>query len=321
VDPSKTTVGEYLEEWLFAQRARLRPTTLASYEAQLRRYVFPRIGAARLQALRPQDLDQVYSDLLEARLSPRSTRYLHSILRKALADAVRKCDVVRNIADLADPPSSSATKAPEMATWTPAELGRFLEFARDHECGPLFRVLAMTGMRRGEVAGLKWADVDLDGATVTIARQVTAVGRELSFTVPKTDRGRRTIDVDAETVTALQAYRRRQLEQRLALGAGWQDHDLVFPAVDGRPMHPDRIGKTFDRLVRASGLPKIRLHDLRHSHASHLIAAGAHPQALAARLGHATPAFTLARYGHLIPGLGASAARAVADLVDGPARG
>jgi integrase len=182
-------------------------------------------------------------------------------------------------------------------------------------------VASMTGARRGEVTGLKWADLDFDGATVTVARQVTAVGRELSFTAPKTDRGRRTIDLDDETVAVLRAHRARPLEQHLALGAGWQDHDLVFTAVDGHPLHPERIGTTFDRLVRRSGLPKIRLHDLRRTPAGHLLAAGVHPQALAARLGHATPASTLQRCGHLIPLLGASAARAVADLVDGPSGG
>ncbi len=323
VVPGRKTVSAYFEEWLAAQRARLRPSTLASYGQQLRLHILPRIGEARLQMLSAKDLDLMYADLLtdgrrdgRGALSHRTVRYCHAIIRKALRDALRKGEITRNVADLADPPSVSAARASEMATWSPAELRSFLDLITDEALAPLFRVAAMTGMRRGEVCGLKWSDIDLDTGAITVLRQVTALGREVRFGDLKTESARRHLDLDHETTTILQAHRSTQLEQRLAVGADWHDHDLVFPAGNGSPIHPDRVGKTFDRLVRTSGLRRLRFHDLRHTHATHLIAAGVHSMVVSERLGHASVAFTLTVYGHVAPGLQASAARAVAELVD-----
>lgn len=170
--------------------------------------------------------------------------------------------------------------------------------------------------------GLRGADVDLDAAVLRV-RQSTSVtyspggGAELHTSSPKTTRSRRTADLDPGTVAVLRAHRRAGLEERMMMGGGFTDRDLVFCAPDGSPVNPDMVSRTFHRLVKSSGLPPIRLHDLRHSHATHLLAAGVNPRIVSERLGHATVAFTLDVYGHALPGQHAEAAAAVAALVHG----
>lgn len=260
----------------------------------------------------------------EGGLSPRSVRYVHGVLRKALADAVRKDTLARNVADLADVPRPRDARPPEMAWWTPLELRRFLDLTATELLGPLFRVAAMTGMRRGEVCGLRWRDIDLDTARLTVRQQLIVVrspGAEnggLRFSEPKTSHGRRSIDLDPETVAVLKTRKRRQAEQRLLMGGEWQDrHDLVFTEEDGRPLDPESMAQVFNRRVARSKLRRIRFHDLRHSHVAHLIAARESPLLIAKRLGHHSAAFSLDKYGHLFEQAGSQAASAVAAMVDG----
>lgn len=324
VPKAATSFGEYLEQWLATLPALgLRPNTIASYSGVLRGRVIPRIGAVKLQRLSPLDLDRLYAELLESGradgrggLSPRSVRYVHAILSHALSDAERKGVVGRNVARLADPPAEQTARR-ELHTWTPDELAAFLKVAATDRLSPAFRLLALTGMRRSEVAGVRWVDLDLDAARVSVRQAITTADYELVVAEPKTARGRRSIDLDQATVSALRAWRAVQLEERMLVGAGWRDHGLVFTLPSGDPVHPNTIGKTFDALVRRSKLPRIRLHDLRHTHASHLLAAGANPKIVSERLGHSSVSFTLDRYSHVMPGQQADAAAAVAALVDG----
>jgi integrase len=208
-----------------------------------------------------------------------------------------------------------------MAWWTPEELSRFLGLMVGEEHFPLYRLASMSGMRRGECCGLKWADVDLDEGRVNV-RQQYVVADHVAYFAPRTksDHGRRTIDLDAKTTAILRTHRAQQVAGRLAAGAGYQDHDLVFCHPDGQPLHPEAVSKTFERRVRRSGLPYIRLHDLRHTHAAHLIAAGQDALVIAKRLGHASVSFTYDKYGHLMAKADSDAATAVAALVDGEAR-
>lgn len=327
VEPSKVTVAEYLEEWLSQQTAAgLRPSTLASYGQKITLHVVPAIGAGRLQGLTATDLDRLYRKLLESGrsdgrggLSPRTTRYVHVILRKSFSDAVRKNLLTRNPTDAADPPSAKAAKAPEGAVWTPGELRTFLEAVADHSLHPLFRTVAMTGLRRGEVLGLTWDAIDLDRALITVTRQLADIdgtGRPI-FGPPKTDHGRRTIDVGRATVEVLRSRRRTALEERLAWGAAYRDHGLVFCKPDGAPLVGDDVSKVFIRLALRAGVPRIRFHDLRDTHASHCIERGMDIKTLSTRLGHASASFTLDVYGHLMPGQQAEAVARVEEMIDG----
>lgn len=246
------------------------------------------------------------------------------MVHKALKDAVDAGTLARNVAEKAKPPSAKSTKAPEMAWWTPPDLRTFLDRTADAPLGALFRVAAMTGMRRGEVCGLRWSDVDLDVGRIDVRQQLTVVrtpgapdGGLLFSERTKTDRGRRTVDLDPGTVAVLRTRRSQQAEHRLAVGAGWSnEHNLVFTEPDVRPLDPESVAQVFNRRVARFKLPRIRFHDLRHTHVAHLIAAGEQPLLIARRLGHASAAFTQDRYGHLFPEAGSQAASAVAAMVD-----
>jgi len=239
-------------------------------------------------------------------------------VRKALQDAFRKGLVVRNVADQASPPKSSNTKPPTPEVWTPDELGRFLADIEGTAHYPLLLVAAMTGMRRGELCGLGWEQVDLERRVLEVTRNLTITDGKIRVGEPKTRRGRRSIDLDARTVEVLRVRRVEQLEQRLQMGEGWQDqHGLVFTMPDGSPWHPQVVSRAFTRLVKSSGLPKLSIHGLRHGHATHLLAAGENPKLVSQRLGHSTVAFTLDTYSHVLPGQQQRAAENVARLVFG----
>lgn len=325
VEPSKLTFGSYLSQWLDTlPSAGRRPSTIDSYRRAINAYVVKDdIAAVPLQSLGALDLDGLYSKLITSGrrdggpLSLRTVRYLHTIIGKALADAERKGTVSRNVARLATPPAAASTRAPEMTVWTPVELKRFLGLVDGHHHGALIRLAAMTGLRRAELCGLRWSDVDLDAGTLVVRQTITTVDHVPTVGAPKTARSRRTLDLDAGTVARLRAHRTAQLEQRMLMGAGWTDHGLVFAMPDGSPWNPDVITRRFSLLVEKAGLPRIRFHDLRHTHASHLLAAGVNVKVVSERLGHASVAFTLDVYAHVMPGQQADAAAAVAAMVDG----
>jgi integrase len=324
VPPSQQKLGEYLDQWLKGlPTSGLRPSTVDGYRRCLL-YVTPALRAKRVDKLTASDLDVLYSDLLasgrrqaEGGLSPRSVRYCHTVIQKALGDAVKKGELARNVATSASPPSAKSTKAPEMSWWTPEQLRTFLALTSDEALGPLFRVAAMTGMRRGEVCGLRWSDVDLEKGRIEVRQQLLALKGKLSFSErTKTDHGRRRIDLDNATVAVLKSQRARQAADRLAMGAGYTHHGLVFTQPDGSPVDPESVAKVFERRVAKSELPRIRFHDLRHTRVAHLIAVGEQPLLIAKQLGHASSSFTMDRYGHLFETAGSGAASAVAAMVD-----
>ncbi len=197
-------------------------------------------------------------------LSPRTVRYIHTILHRALKDAVRWGRLVRNPADAADPPRASADNRPAMKTWTAQQVGTFLVHTAEHRLYAAFVVLATTGMRRGEALGLRWCDLDLDTGRASVAQTVIVVNHQVRIGSPKTTAGRRTVALDPGTVATLREHRRRQLAEWLLMGAGFTDHGLVFCRPDGGPLHPERFSRTFTEQAAKAGLPPIRLHDLRH---------------------------------------------------------
>lgn len=253
----------------------------------------------------------MYADLGET-LSPRTVRYIHAILRRAFADAVKWNRLARSPVDAADPPSPRAGGATTMRTWSSSELAQFLECAGDDRLSACWRFLAMTGCRRGEALGLRWRDLDLDNDRATIMQTVVG-NRVVSET--KTDRSRRTIALDRVSVAALRQHRQDQEEERRLFSASYADSDLVFCQEDGSPLWPRSLTRRFARLVEMAGVPKIRLHDLRHTHATLALQAGVHPKVVQERLGHATISITLDVYSHAIPAMQEEAASKVAALV------
>jgi integrase len=325
VAPARQSLGEYLDKWLAGlPNSGLRASTIDSYSRTLS-YLRSCLGNRRLDQVAAADLDLAYAELLssgrrhrEGGLSPRTVRYAHSILRKAFADAVRKGELSRNPTTAASPPSAKSTKAPEQSWWTPEQLRTFLNATTADPLFPVFRLAAMSGMRRGEVLGVRWGDIDLKRGRVEVRQQIIVInGQVLVSHRLKSDHGRRSIDLDPLTTAALRTHRARQGEQRLMVGTGYRDNDLVFAKPDGEALDPGSVAKMFERRSLKSGLPRVRFHDLRHGHAAHLIAAGRPALEVSRRLGHASVAFTLSHYGHLFESAGTEAAAAVSAMVDG----
>jgi integrase len=320
-EPSKRTVGSWLDEWVGTLR--LSPSTIASYRKNLRLHVTPYIGDVPLARLTSTRLTTLYRDLETggrrdgrggAGLSARTVRYIATIIGKALDAAVDAEPplLAVNPARKAQPPTAKQARSPEMHPWTAGQLATFLAWsAENSQLHAAWRVLAMTGMRRGEVLALRWRDVDTDAATIAIRRSVGVVrnageGAEIREAAPKTDKSRRVIDLDPATVAVLQAWR---WDRELAATELARDSSLVFCDLEGAHLHPERFWRTWKttlarcrRELGADAPPEITIHDLRHTHASLLLSAGEPVKTVSERLGHASVTVTLAVYGHVMPG-------------------
>lgn len=204
-----------------------------------------------------------------------------------------------------------------MKTWTPEQLRTFFDGIVHHRLAAAYVLSATTGLRRGEILGLRWRDLNLVTRRLTVAHTILTVGYQITEGSPKTARWRRSIALDPETVKVLVAHRGRQQQEKALIEAHYQNNDLVFARQDGRPVHPDYFSQTFDRTVQRLKLPKIRLHDLRHTHAALGLAAGVPVKLMSDRLGHATAAFTQDVYMHAIPELEETVADKLGRLVFG----
>jgi len=317
---TRLTVREYLQqEWLPAAMATVRPSTYNSYVQHVDCHVVPFIGTVQLQKLSGATLNGLYAKLAvsgrkngKRGLSPMTVHHVHSCLHRALRDAVRWGRLVRNPADAADPPRLRGS-AHEMRTWGAQQLQVFLGSTKDERLGGLWHLLALTGMRRGEGLGLRWEDVDLQTARLAVRRALIPTGGEVVVSEPKTAKGRRVIALDASTVEVLKAQAARQLAEQS--GAGWSDSGYVFTIASGEPLDPEDVTRYFRQAVKRAMMPQIRLHDLRHTHATLALQAGVHPKVVSERLGHATVAITLDTYSHAIPAMQEEAAALIAELV------
>jgi integrase len=314
VQPSDATLGAFLAAWLEGSRSRLRPTTLAGYRVHVRHNLIPALGAVRLQALTPSRVNAFYASLAAKGLSPKSIRNVHVVLRKALGDGVKWGRLTRNVAALADPPRVSR---PEMKVWTTDQMRAFLAHVQDNRLYAGWLLAVTTGMRRGELVGLRWADVDLEGVRLSVVRAIVLVDGHPTISEPKTAKGRRSLSLDPATVAALRAHRLRQIEEEFAWGAAYQGSGLVLTAEDGSAIHPEHFADLFARFAADAKLPRIRLHDVRHSYATAALAAGISPKVVSERLGHATVGLTLDTYSHVLPSIDEEAAARVAGLILG----
>lgn len=302
VDRRDETLGGFLLSWL--RGLTVRDTTAASYEQQVRLRIIPHIGGLRLQDVDAEDLDTLYRHLERAGsvsggpLAPKSVRKVHEVLSRALGDAARRGYVVRSVATEATPPRP---RRRESTIWSAQQLRAFLSHVEEDRLYALWLLLATTGLRRGEALGLRWDDVDLEAGTIFVHRQRTIAKGQVVVHEVKTGHSRRRIALDSQTLAALRQHRVDQLAERLAADVAWQDTGAVFVALDGRELHPKGVSNGFTEHARTSGLPTIRLHDVRHSYATAALSSGEPITVVSRRLGHASVSITLDVYSHVLP--------------------
>jgi integrase len=314
VKPNKITLGELLRRWL-RDYASMNTTdrTQESYASIVERHLIPALGKVSLVDLQAQTIQGYYAKkLLEGRadgrggLSARSVVYHHRILSKALDYAVKMGLVVRNVAKVVEPPRAARVT---MQTLSPEEVSRFLDVARDTDYYVYFATLLYTGLRRGELLALRWRNLELSNGTLSVVETAYRLGSgEYRIKEPKTAQSRRTVVLPHSLVELLKAYRFDQELLRIQLGIGLGPDDFVFIRPDGSPMNPNGVTLAFRRIIRRVGLKGIRVHDLRHTHASLMVTIGIHPKVVSERLGHANVGITLDLYSHVLPGLQEAAA-------------
>jgi integrase len=318
-----TNLGRFLTDtWLPRKRAHVRATTAYRYAWIVHHYLIPRLGEVALRSLRTEHLDDLYEHLLARGgrhgqpLSPKTVHEAHLIVRNALDLAVHRRLVSANVAIAAYSPRRRGGGSVVARVWSVDELASFLTAAGGHRLFPALHLAAHTGMRRGEIVGLKWSDLDTVAQRLSISRTLQTVGGQPTEFGAKTRSSRRCVDLDSQTMDVLAEWRRRLRHDGLPHGVD----DWMFCNPTGRHLTPESVSQLFARIVRRSGLPVIRFHDLRHTHASVLVANGVPIKVVTERLGHAHPAFTMHTYQHLLPGMSAEAASRFAGLVSAATR-
>lgn len=310
----KVTLDEFARQWLEAVESSLRPSTFRRYADMLRVHILPQLGTRQLAKLAPIDLQRFYANRLASGLSSTTVHHLHVMLHRVLKQAERWGMVTRNVASMVDAPRRTF---PEITTWNLEQVNQFFAITDQHELAALWRLALLTGMRRGELLGLMWDDIDLDRGTLAVRRTLSrGNGGRWELGQPKTAAGRRSIALPASCVTSLRKHRARQNEERLRLGELWEDHGFVFTNRTGNMLHVNSLDLAFKKVTAASGLPLIRFHDLRHTSATLLLAQGVHPKIVQERLGHADITMTLNRYSHVTPDM----QRLAADTLDAALR-
>lgn len=309
----RQTVGQFLDRWLEdVVKPTVRPKTHHSYAQLVRIHLKPALGHHQLGKLTPQHVQAMMSAKTAAGLSPRTVQYLRAVLRRALGQALKWALVSRNVATLVDPPRS--IKRP-VAPLSAEHARAFIAHTAGDRLGPLFHVAIASGLRQGELFGLRWQDVDLAAGTLYVRHALQRIDGALTLVEPKTALSRRTVTLPASAVAALRTQRIHQLEERLLAGVRWQDGGYVFTSTIGTPLEPSNVSSRLHALLREAALPSQRFHDLRHCAASLLLAGGVAPRTIMGILGHSQISLTMNTYAHLSPALERDAARALDNVL------
>jgi integrase len=303
------TLNQYLDRWLeMAARPRLRTRSFTDYKLLLGRYVRPTLGDEGLASLRPFDIQTMYNAMQHRRLSPRTIRYTHAVLHAALEQAVRWRLVDSNPASGIDLPKP---RRAEIRVMRPDEARRFLDHIAGTRHGALFGLALTTGMRPSEYLALRWSDIDWEEETASVTRSLKK-GRGWSFAPTKRSRSRRVVKLGARVVVQLRALWRADVSE---LGETPLDIRPIFRSLSGQPVNSDYLARVFKRQLQEAGLPPMRLYDLRHTAATLALSAGVPAKVISEQLGHASSAFTLDVYTHVLPHLQADAVRRVEALL------
>ncbi|HHY47493.1 MAG TPA: site-specific integrase [Firmicutes bacterium] len=313
VEPSKLTVAQWFRQWFEMQKDRLSPTTRNRYRTIIELRLIPKLGQIPLEKLRAMHLQQFYADIererfdnKEGKLSPASVRYHHAVIHRGLAAAVKLKVLQQNVADYVEPPKILRQTVKIL---TNEQVTALLEDAKTTPHYAPLLLAVTTGMRRGEIYGLKWQDIDLDKGIITVSRTIVYTPQDgIIFKATKSRRGTRQITIPPITIEALRRHKEEQDKRKAICGDIYVDMDLVFDRGDGRPHHPDSITMWFRKFLRKHGISDVSFHKLRHTHASLLLNAGINPKVIQERLGHSSISVTMDIYGHLMPGMQEQAA-------------
>jgi integrase len=308
VDPSKLTLTEFLDRWEGWAATQVSAKTLERYRELTAHHIRPHLGASRIQKLKTVNFAELYGRLQKpkpeggAGLAPKTVGHVHRLLHRVFDCAVKWGVITNNPVSPSEPPRVTRR---EITILSPDQIDSVITALRGRYLHPITVIALATGMRRGEIAALRWGDVDLERGKIRVERSLEQTrGRRLTFKAPKTAAGRRTVSIPISVVAELRDHWNRQQQQRLALGHGKAGaDDQVFPSWDRdgnpSPLPPDRISSTWAKTVAALKLPRVTFHALRHTHASQLIAAGLDVVSVSRRLGHSGPGITLSVYAHL----------------------
>ena len=288
-------------------RHRVAARSYDRYAGIVKGHLIPALGGVKLTSLRPDQVQRCYSKLIDAGLAPATVHKVHAVLHSALKHAMRMRQLSRNPSDDAALPK---IRRREMTALSDKQVGKLLAAAKGTPVATPLLALVTLGMRRGELLGLTWPDVDSDEGRVSIRRTLEESSAGVTFKEPKTARGARTIALPQVTVEALREHRKAQCEARLRVGPGFNTGDLVFPGADGEPWWPSNFACACRRVFDKAGI-ECRIHDLPHTHATMLLRQGVHPKVVQERLGHASIGITLDTYSHVMPGMQEEAAEKI----------
>lgn len=304
-EPSEITLKDYLEKWLEDYcKPNLKQTTFDSYESFIRLHIAPTIGKIKLKDLRPAQVQKLYNQKM-TELSSRSVRYIHSILHKAIKQAVKWEYIHRNVIEAATPPS---LKQKEKQPWDTNQVKTFLEAAKAERLYPLFLLAVMTGMRRGEILGLKWDDIDFANGIISVKRSIVRTSKGQTVGDLKTEKSKRAITISETVLQVLKAHHVAQAQELLAVGQKNTESWVFTREADPRPPYPTHMNDILKRIIAKANLPKISFHDLRHTHATMLLSQGVNPKIVQERLGHSNISVTMDVYSHVMPGMQKKAA-------------
>ena len=314
IKPAKVTLRDFLDRWLQDSAAnRVRATTLEGYRWRAKS-ITARLGEIRLADLRPEHLQKYYAEKLTGGSAALTVVKHHNLIGEALATAVRWKLIPANVAELVDPPRKTYK---EMRALAPDEIQQLLDLCQHTPWHTIFHTLIWTGLRRSELLGLRWKDVDLLLASLRVTQVLHQLGDgTFIYAEPKTAKGRRAVSLTPASCLKLRAHKDRQEHDAALLGVPFTGDTLVFSHPDGRPRRPDTLTKALPRYARKAGLAKVRLHDLRHTHASLLLKLNVNPKTVSDRLGHASVQITMDVYSHLLPGVQEAAVAGLDALLE-----